>query len=461
MPTNPPVRADSRAFYYHAYTYTGAKPFTRSDAISTARNEQFYSLVEDLTALQVYGAGKNVPNITLTSIGKSCEGREMLMLSLGPSARAVDPPAVVITGGIHAREWIAAEFVYLLAEYLVMHYTAAPQNRYQRTIKEIIDSRQIHIIPMLNPDGNMHTVFGAEAGRRDWRKNRRPLPSTADKWVAELKVGGVANPPFKRPRVLKGIAQYNVPDYDPVPRIPPAAPVYQTRTLETKQTGVDLNRNYATPAWGYDPEIIQNGENQGRQGWDPKRELYFGPSAGSEVETANVQVELANRATASGIAASIDYHSYGKFILYPSETFHAGLDPDYVKLGRALLDLVHSENQQDYQLGSPSQLFGYDAPGSIIDHTAQQHRARAFTIELDPAFDDKKAKFELSKNLICAVFEKNIRGALAVLAAPRRPTLRAGVASKAGIKSKKKKISQTTEKLLTWDVYHRGNQLPA
>lgn len=457
MPPKIPVRTKAANFHYHTYDFKGSVAFVPGSAVGKASKAQFYSLREDLAALQRAGTAKNVPNIALSSIGASCEGREMLMLSLGPDAGVADAPAVVITGGIHAREWIAAEFVYLLAEYLVMHYTAAPQDKYQRTIKNIIDSRRIRIIPMLNPDGNHYTVFDPGPKSRIWRKNRNPLPMDAAGWVNALTTGGGTNPPFENAEVpgKVDIAQYDVPDYDPGRRIPPRTPAYQTRTLETGKDGVDLNRNYATRAWGYDTETVENGENKGRQCWDPALDVYFGPSAGSEAETANVQAELANLAgVAPGIATSIDYHSYGKFIVYPSETFHAGaVGPDYEKLGRALRQLVHTQDDLDYQLGSPAQLLGYDATGSIIDRIAQQHHARAFTIELDPALDSDHA-FELPERLICSVFEKNIRGALAALAAPRRP------ASAFGVASKNKQISRTTQDLLTWDVYGHGNQLP-
>jgi hypothetical protein len=449
-PAHPPVRPGQAPFRFHTYDYPGSQRWTQSNAIATASNMQFYSLLQDMTGLEQEGLARQVPNIVLNRLGPTLGGNRLLELSFGSGSP--NAPAVVITGGIHAREWIAAEFVYLLAEYLIMHYTTAPANGYQRSIRRIVDARRIRIIPMLNPDGNLYTVF--TAGGRMWRKNRFALPVTAAAWVAMLAPAGAPNPPFDNVGGPAGnLAQYDVPNYDPDNGVPPHAAVMETRDLGLGQFGVDLNRNYDTTAWGYAAERTKNGVT-GRTGYDPSTELYFGPSAGSEAETAAVQAELA--AIDPGIATSIDYHAYGKLILYPSEAYNAGrVSSDYRKLGQSLRQLVHSDGTLDYDLGTPRQLLGYDATGSIIDHAAEHYQVRAFTIELDPSLGSQKTDgFELKQGQIGAVFEKNIRGALAALAAPRRPH------SKYGSYLKKQRMDQTTQALLNWDVYGRGNQLP-
>src|ERR1700677_4524008 len=191
MPPAPPHRPDAAAFHFHSYNYpgdAGRGPFQPSDGLATTSDTQVYSLVEDLEGLVAWGNAVNhVPNLTLTRMSaaggaRTLGNRETLVLSFGgplPGANLPDVPAVVFTGGIHAREWIAVEIVYLLAEYLIKHYDANAQGNYQPTIKQLVDSRRIYCIPMLNPDGNYQTVFT----NRLWRKNLRVLPQTAAGWV--------------------------------------------------------------------------------------------------------------------------------------------------------------------------------------------------------------------------------------------------------------------------------------
>jgi hypothetical protein len=467
-PSEPPTRPNAAAFHYHAYSYPGDLvngPFKLSYAMLSAGEARFYSLYQDLRGLWAWGTAAGVPNLKLTLMStvaggsQTLGGRETLMLSFGgpPGPGAANAPAVVFTGGIHAREWIAPEITYLIAEYLIKHYSTAPQGHYQTTIRNLVDSRRIYIIPMLNPDGNMYTVFTpAEAGRL-WRKNRRDLPVTASGWVDLLTDFGRLGPnppPFTNVRVpgtAGAAAKYQVPVFEVPLGTPLAASPRYDCPLAADQIGIDLNRNLRTRAWGYDglsyppgrdPEIGETG--------DPAGDNYFGPAAGSERETANLQVALTS--VGLGLVASIDYHSRGQFILFPSEKYYydGGMAYDYQMLGGVLQSLVHGPGTFDYRLGTPRDVLHGDATGTVMDHAAQAHLSRAFTIELDPTQDDWFA-WQLPEDYICGVFEKNIRGALAALAAPLNP--HNDVATR-------RAYQQILDEFTPWAVYGRGNQLP-
>jgi zinc carboxypeptidase len=465
-PAAPLTKPNAAAFHYHTYEYPGdaaAGPFQLSGGLASAGNWRFYSLVEDLNGLVAWGNHIGVPNISLTAMSSvpggalTADVRETLVLSLGPALGVLDAPSVVITGGIHAREWIASELAYLLAEYLVLHYSTAPQNPYQQMIKRLVDHRQIFIIPMLNPDGNETTVFA----NRLWRKNRRWLPMTPVGWANLLTNNGArgANPPpftnVQAPAVPPGtLAQYDVPVYNVGNGVPLGAAIRNTRQLANNQIGIDLNRNLPTLAWGYEGQRFPQGQLPVPGGaFNPAGETYFGPSGGSEQETANVQVALANADAAApwtGITVAIDYHSRGKFILFPTEAADYGqVDRDYRLLGTTLRQLVHTQGVLDYQLGTPRQLLDTDAPGTLIDYEAQVYQTRAFVIELDP---DQASQYRwmLPEGQICAVFEKNIRGALAALATAGVPTIRDSV----------RLYQQLTLIFNGWNVFNRGNQLP-
>jgi Zinc carboxypeptidase len=469
MPPAPPDRPDATAFHFHSYTYPEDETrgaFRLSDGLATTSNTQVYSLTEDLQGLVAWGNAKNVPNLRLTRMSAVVGGaqtlghRDTLMLSLGgptPGQGLPDVPAVVFTGGIHAREWIAVEIVYLLAEYLIKHYQANPQGNYQPTIKDLVDHRRIYLIPMVNPDGHYQTVFTD----RKWRKNLRVLPTTPAEWVKLLTDDGALGkdpPPFRDVGVPAeppdALATYDVPIYEVGNGVGLDASGAFTAMLGNGKTGVDLNRNFLTLAWGYDGLDYPAGKDPQLGGsFDPSGDTYFGPKAASEPETANVQVALATAAAAPGIAVSIDYHSRAMLILYPTEAYDYGrVSPAYKKLGETLHQLVRTNaDPPDYQLGIPRALLSGDATGTLMDRAAQQHQSQAFTIELDPSLAVKDG-WLLSEDQICGVFEKNIRGALAALSAPRNP---------ASLDDAQQLYAQVVQKFLTWHVSGSGNLLPA
>lgn len=72
-------------------------------------------------------------------------------------------PEIVFVGAHHAREWISVEVPLALAHHLLENYSSDP------AIQDIVDNKVVWIIPMLNPDGHVHSA----TVDRCWRKNRR------------------------------------------------------------------------------------------------------------------------------------------------------------------------------------------------------------------------------------------------------------------------------------------------
>ena len=97
------------------------------------------------------------------SLGKSHEGRELWALHLG-SDRSGEKPAVVVTGGTHAREWPSVTVPLHLAETLLSGYATDPD------CKRRLDSSEIWIVPLVNPDGYEYS----RDHDNTWRKNRNP-----------------------------------------------------------------------------------------------------------------------------------------------------------------------------------------------------------------------------------------------------------------------------------------------
>lgn len=457
----PPIRTVPGNYHFYAYDYAGSAAWTPSAAQPARGGLTFYSMSQDVAALAAWGALQNVPNIALQNMNIPGAGgapaRNTQVLSFGGpvGAGAANAPAVVFTGGIHAREWVAPAMTYLLAEYLIRNYSPAPATAHEIALANLIDTRRIVIVPMLNPHGNMETVFGANQNARMWRKNRRQMPLAAPGWAALLLA---PNPPLQNINVplpvAPNLARYDVPVYRSAPLqtnavvIPPAAG-------GGPYEGVDLNRNCDTAGWGnHCPPNASSGL--------PNQQDYFGPRTASETETQNIQAVLTNVANAAGgLASSIDYHSYSQAILYPSEAFYAGnVNANYTALGQVLQKLIGPAEEPwwsyDYSLGTPLQIVKYDAVGSLGDRAALTHNARSFVVELDPS--DKDPGFELPEGDIQTVFEKNIRGALALIASAGLPSTVANTRNWVGYGHRT--ITSGEAQFLNWNVFGRGNQLP-
>ncbi|MEK7287537.1 MAG: M14 family metallopeptidase [Elusimicrobiota bacterium] len=118
----------------------------------------------DLAAL----ASANPDLASAYSAGPSLNGRSLWVLRInsevkgnGASAR----PGVIFLGTHHAREHLSTEVPLLLAKHLVNQYAKDPK------VKALLDSRDVYIIPMVNPDGVEYDI--EQNDYRMWRKNVR------------------------------------------------------------------------------------------------------------------------------------------------------------------------------------------------------------------------------------------------------------------------------------------------
>ncbi|MGZ3771010.1 MAG: M14 family metallopeptidase [Bdellovibrio sp.] len=104
----------------------------------------------------------------LSSIGKSKEGRDIWAVRISGNLNNANAlPAVAFMGGHHAREHLSVELPIYYIEYLLTEYANGNPR-----IRNLVDSRDIYIIPMVNPDGAEYDI--ASGTYRSWRKNRSP-----------------------------------------------------------------------------------------------------------------------------------------------------------------------------------------------------------------------------------------------------------------------------------------------
>nr|CAD7196847.1 unnamed protein product [Timema douglasi] len=93
--------------------------------------------------------------VRVESIGKTYEGREILVIQISTD-RSARRPIVLIDAGIHAREWIAPSMALYIINRLVEN---------QIDTEELAAKVDWHIVPVINPDGYeyTHTKVGASS----------------------------------------------------------------------------------------------------------------------------------------------------------------------------------------------------------------------------------------------------------------------------------------------------------
>ncbi len=105
------------------------------------------------------------------SLGKSHQGREIWAMKISDNvATDENEPEVLYEGGHHADEHMGVEMALKIMHWLVDGYGT------ESRITRIVDSREIWIIFLVNPDGAEHDIAGGKF--HYWRKNRQPTPGT-------------------------------------------------------------------------------------------------------------------------------------------------------------------------------------------------------------------------------------------------------------------------------------------
>jgi carboxypeptidase T len=131
--------------------------FATARAIDAYHSAQ--TLEQDLRQL----AERHAEIAELHEIGRSIEDRPIWALRLGE--RRGSTRKLLFMGCHHAREWIAVEVPYLLAQYLLEESGQSP-------VQDWLSEGEIWVAPMVNPDGHEYS----RTTNRFWRKNRRPNP---------------------------------------------------------------------------------------------------------------------------------------------------------------------------------------------------------------------------------------------------------------------------------------------
>ena len=134
--------------------------------------DRFYRYAELTAILQAFAA-ENPGLISIESIGKSHEGRDIWVLTVtnGATGPAAEKPAFWVDGNIHSTEVAASVAVLYFLQTLVTQYGKDPD------VTRALDTRAFYVCPRFNPDG----AEWALADKPKWvRSSTRPYPWDED-----------------------------------------------------------------------------------------------------------------------------------------------------------------------------------------------------------------------------------------------------------------------------------------
>jgi hypothetical protein len=106
------------------------------------------------------------------SIGKSYEGRDLMAVKISDNVATDEAePEILFNSQQHAREHLTVEMAIYLLDLFTDSYGSDSR------ITSIVNSREIWIVPTVNPDGSEYDI--ATGSYRSWRKNRQPNSGAA------------------------------------------------------------------------------------------------------------------------------------------------------------------------------------------------------------------------------------------------------------------------------------------
>jgi carboxypeptidase T len=106
----------------------------------------YEEMTDELHALQV----NHSDIMSLTSLGKTYDGRDLWMVKLSDNVSQEEAePGVLFMGAHHGNEKPSYEVCLFFINYMVEHY----DNSSTPEVRDAMDTTQIYLIPMVNPDG--------------------------------------------------------------------------------------------------------------------------------------------------------------------------------------------------------------------------------------------------------------------------------------------------------------------
>jgi carboxypeptidase T len=135
------------------------------------KGREGYHTYTELTTEVAAMAAAHPDIVSLFSIGKSYQGRNLWAVKISDNVAIDEPePEVLFDGLHHSDEHMAVEMTLHIFHWLVDGYGIDPR------ITNIVNTHEIWIVFMVNPDGAEYDISGGKF--HFWRKNRQPTPGT-------------------------------------------------------------------------------------------------------------------------------------------------------------------------------------------------------------------------------------------------------------------------------------------
>ncbi|MFC4003089.1 M14 family metallopeptidase [Prauserella oleivorans] len=128
--------------------------------------DEGYHTYAEVTA-ELRQAAQDHGDVTaLSSVGESFEGRALHLVKISDHVeRDEAEPEVLFTCNQHAREHLTTEMCLHIVQRFTDSYGHDP------VVTQFVDSREIYVIPTVNPDGAEYDIAGGRY--QGWRKNRQ------------------------------------------------------------------------------------------------------------------------------------------------------------------------------------------------------------------------------------------------------------------------------------------------
>jgi len=248
------------------------------------------------------------PNLArLESIGKSYEGRDVLLMTLTnfTAGAAKEKPALWVDGNLHASEVSPASACVYFIDYLTKNYGV------DADVTRALDTRAFYICPRVNPDG---AELALADNPKIIRSSTRPYPydeepleglieqdMDGDGRILTMRIADPNGPWQEHPDEPRLLIQR-----DPIEtggvyyRVLPEGRIENfdgvTIALAPRKEGLDLNRNFP-------------------MGWRPEGEQHgAGPFPTSEPEVRNLTQFVA---THPNITGAVAFHTFSGVLLRP------------------------------------------------------------------------------------------------------------------------------------------------
>jgi g-D-glutamyl-meso-diaminopimelate peptidase len=212
-------------------------------------SQQIYSYDDMTKDIELIAAGHE-DVMSYEPIAISCQGRKIWLIKFG---NLQSENKILITGSIHAREYMTSQLIMKMLEEYVLNMDVVQDDGF--SYRQYFQSVCFYILPMVNPDGVAISQYGVAGATLD----------VTQEWLQELTNAGV-----------------------------------NLTQIKSNARGVDINRNF--PA----------GFGQGSLNPAPTLERYCGISPISEIETRS----LSNVVNANNFKCCVNYHSMGNLIFY-------------------------------------------------------------------------------------------------------------------------------------------------